>query len=400
MGRIKSALKNLSIKKTFMLYMLLFLVLAAALSSVTINVSEQVRNRINLSYSGLDSRFKLENNKYQVITAVPPVNYNTDDNVIINICSFIQVWSIPFYFGICIIFSALLFYRNKIKKPIEILDTASSKIAENNLNFNINYDSKDEMGQLCSSFESMRSSLEENSREMWRSMEERKRLNAAFSHDLRTPLTVLKGYSGLLKKYLPEDKINKEKLTDAVSKMSDHIERMENYVKVMSEVQSLEDISINMECVDTAAFFDQIRSTAAVLSADSEVKIILKNDIIEDQIYFDKGIISRVLENLIANSQRYAKSLIVISWRYILGRLTVTVSDDGKGFTEEDLREASKPYYRNKAAEVGFHFGLGLYICRILCEKHKGNLIIENGENSGASVTAGFLCELRNVDKK
>lgn len=400
MGRIKKVLNNLSIKKTFMLYMLLFLVLAAILSSVTINLSEQIRNRINLSYADSDNMFVLENNKYQVITAVPPVNYNVHDKVIINICSFIQVWSIPFYFGICIIFSALLFYRNKLKKPIEILDAASANIAENNLDFHINYDSRDEMGKLCSSFETMRSSLEENSREMWRSMEERKRLNSAFSHDLRTPLTVLKGYSGFLKKYIPEDKISKVKLMDAVSKMSDHIERMENYINTMSEVQRLEDISVTIEGVDTAAFLDQIRGTAEVLSADSEVKIILNNEIAEDEIYFDKGIVSRVLENLIANSQRYAKSRIVLSCRYISGKLIVTVTDDGNGFTEEDLREASKPYYRNKAAAVGFHFGLGLYICRILCEKHKGNLLIENGENSGASVTASFLCENGKVDKK
>ena len=88
--------------------------------------------------------------------------------------------------------AALLFYKNKLKKPIDILNGASKKIANNNLDFKIQYDSKDEMGQLCSSFEKMRISLSENNSRMWRSMEERKRLNAAFAHDLRTPLTDIK----------------------------------------------------------------------------------------------------------------------------------------------------------------------------------------------------------------
>ena len=71
-------------------------------------------------------------------------------------------------------------------------------ISNNNLDFSIKYDSKDELGELCSSFETMRFTLANNFSEMWRQMEERKQLNAAFAHDLRTPLTVLKGYNEIL----------------------------------------------------------------------------------------------------------------------------------------------------------------------------------------------------------
>ena len=63
--------------------------------------------------------------------------------------------------------------------------------------------SADELGKLCQSFETMRASLEANSRALWDAVEERKRLNAAFSHDLRTPLTVLQGYSDFLLDTLP-----------------------------------------------------------------------------------------------------------------------------------------------------------------------------------------------------
>lgn len=76
---------------------------------------------------------------------------------------------------------AMVFYRLKLKKPFAILEHASKKISENNLDFSISYDSNDELGKLCGSFEKMRSSLMENNRCMWKSIEERKRLNAAFS---------------------------------------------------------------------------------------------------------------------------------------------------------------------------------------------------------------------------
>ena len=75
-----------------------------------------------------------------------------------------------------------------------LLTTSANRIAENDLDFSIVYDRNDEMGLLCKAFEKMRSALESNNREMWRQMNERQKLNAAFSHDLRTPLSVLKGY--------------------------------------------------------------------------------------------------------------------------------------------------------------------------------------------------------------
>ena len=99
--------------------------------------------------------------------------------------------------------------------------------------FTIIYDSRDEMGRLCASFEKMRSDLLENQRTMWRQMEERSRLNAAFSHDMRTPLTVLKGHADMLLSALPEDAVSREEVREEVSTMSHHIERLENYVEAM-----------------------------------------------------------------------------------------------------------------------------------------------------------------------
>lgn len=95
------------------------------------------------------------------------------------------------------------FYLRKIKKPLAILDLASSRIAAGELEFIDEYDSRNEFGRLAESFETMRVSLHKANREMWQMMEARKRLNAAFAHDMRTPLTVLRGYSDFLLKYIP-----------------------------------------------------------------------------------------------------------------------------------------------------------------------------------------------------
>ncbi|MDK2952577.1 MAG: two-component system, OmpR family, lantibiotic biosynthesis sensor histidine kinase NisK/SpaK [Kosmotogales bacterium] len=391
MGRIKQSIRNLSIKKSFMLYMLIFLLLATALSSITINFATSVRNRINLSYVDSENNFFLENGTGEVGILLS-VNYTKKDGTIINICNFVEIWSIPIFFGICIVFSALLFYNDKLKRPIEQLNEASEKIADNDLDFHIHYNSRDEMGNLCTSFEVMREALEKNNREMWRAIEERKRLNAAFSHDLRTPITVLRGYSDFLKNYLPQGKISEEKLISTISTMTGHISRLENYVQMMNEVQRLEDIAVSVGEVKTDFLTGEIRTAAEALGKNTGLNLKFINEILKPVISVDFSIVIRVCENLIANAVRYAENVIYIQYRYANEKLCITISDDGRGFTDEDFKQAIKPYYRNKdnTENDGTHFGLGLYICKLLCEKHGGTLLIENNSNGGAMITACF----------
>ncbi len=396
MGRIRQTIQNLSLKKSFMLYMLMFLLLAVALSSGCINIASNIENRINLSYATSENQFTFTNGKGKVVGVAPPAVYTAKDSTIIKICGYVETWSIPLFFGLCIVFSSLLFYRSKLKRPIELLGGASEKIASNDLDFHLSYDSKDEMGQLCASFEIMRKELEENNRTMWRTVEERKRLNAAFSHDLRTPLTVLRGYADFLKNYLPQGKISEDKLMSTVSTMTEHIARLENYVCMMSEAQRLEDVAVAPQAMEAGAFLGQLKTTAEMLVSDTQIKLNFRNEIEKMILCLDISVVLRVYENLIANAVRYARHVISVRYQYLEGKLCIVVADDGSGFTEEELTQAVMPYYRNQRNTDKHHFGLGLYICKILCEKHGGTLFIENEQHGGAKVTAIFY-EMHNI---
>ena len=98
-----------------------------------------------------------------------------------------------------LIVSVFLFYYLKLKQPISCLQNGIMRIQNNDLDFSLPILSNDEMGQLCAAFEEMRSELLKSNRLLWQQAEERKRLNAAFSHDLRNPITVLKGSVKLLR---------------------------------------------------------------------------------------------------------------------------------------------------------------------------------------------------------
>ena len=129
--------------------------------------------------------------------------YSAEDKSIDYVCRLLQALTIPVSYLGAIILCAVIFYRRKLRRPIEILNAASEKIAENDLGFTVEVPCGNELGRLCESFEKMRAALLELNREHWAQMEERRRLTAAFAHDLRTPLTVLRGRASLLEAELP-----------------------------------------------------------------------------------------------------------------------------------------------------------------------------------------------------
>lgn len=104
-----------------------------------------------------------------------------------------------------LIVSVFLFYYLKLKQPISCLQNGIMRIQNNDLDFSLPILSNDEMGQLCAAFEEMRSELLKSNRLLWQQAEERKRLNAAFSHDLRNPITVLKGSVKLLRQGIQDE---------------------------------------------------------------------------------------------------------------------------------------------------------------------------------------------------
>ena len=216
-------------------------------------------------------------------------------------------------------------------------------------------------------------------------MEERKRLNAAFSHDLRTPLTVLKGQSELLRQYAP--KMTAEKVSDASEMMHRHIVRLEEYVQTMGELQRLEDIEIVRQPVTMDALCRQLEETGEAVWDEKRFSYEVIGNRNSD-LDIDMAIVMRVYENLLANAVRFAKEKIKVSAESQDGYLYLTVSDDGTGFAEKDLENATKPFYKTVRETDNEHFGMGLNICKILCEKHGGYIRLSN--RNGAVVTVAF----------
>lgn len=283
--------------------------------------------------------------------------------------------------------TSYMFYRLKLQKPLETLADGASRIMDNDLDFTLDTASRDELGQLCLAFEAMRRELLDNSRKLWQQAEERKRLNAAFSHDLRNPVTVLKGAVKLAGQGTQRDGPDPRQLASQLSLIESYTERIERYVETMSSVQRLEDISLSPK---TAAWDDMVAGLADMLrfmGADSGKQIHFRAGSHSGPILIDFSVLFQIAENLVSNALRFAASQIHVSCLTDGELLTLTVTDDGPGFPETLVKNGIRPF--QKGAEDAEHFGMGLYTSMLLARRHGGGVTIQNSD-AGAAVTANL----------
>ena len=387
MGQVNCRRHYLSLRKSLVLYVIAFVVLAVFLSVTTFSICGSAAEGIRTSYPPSGSKYYLTNEQGEQLgegtyigTELAPMS--KQDERTIAILEMLPVIAAPIYSAFCIIAAALLFYRNRLKKPLAELRTASEKITNNDLDFSIDYDNNDELGQLCASFEIMRTTLADNFSKMWRQVEERKALNAAFAHDLRTLLTVLKGYNEMLQAS------DNSQTRETAATMGKHISRMESYVSSMSNLRRMEDTQPEYKLIDLQTVTSSLYDSAKIVCAKNGKELILQNDIPVSQLSLDGAFVSQVCNNLISNAVRYAQTAVTISFALRDNGLLLSVSDDGKGFDKSGLQKATSPYYTEESNHSE-HFGLGLYICKLLCEHHNGYLKIEN-TTTGAKVSAYF----------
>ena len=385
MGKVKHKLRDLSILSAFVLLAIIFFLLAMLLTEIEKTWLTNAQREIAFRYSEIVEGFNAE----KVWGNQAVFSLSEHDGRMMWLYE-MGIWTLPpFTYLACFILAGFVFYRSKIRRPLMLLTTSANRIAENDLNFSIVYDRNDEMGLLCKAFEKMHSALESNNREMWRQMNERKKLNAAFSHDLRTPLTVIEGHLGILQKYTPQEKLSADDIVQTYAAMARQIERLKNYTSSMNTLQRLEDIPIVRKRLAAGDFTARLNDTAEMICESKKLSISDKTA--ATSLCVDPEIVLQVFENLLSNAVRYAKSSISIQYAATNDTFSITVSDDGTGFDHTALKSATNPFYTTeKKTSAGQHLGLGLNICKILCERHNGNISLSNGIETGASVTVRF----------
>ncbi len=313
-----------------------------------------------------------------------------EDRLIDSALGSLNIAIIPIVLSISMICCVTFFYKKKLSKPIKLLTNAYHKIEANDLDFTLSYPLNDEMGKLCHAFEKMKDCLSKNNETMFRQFAEQRRLNAAFSHDLRTPLTLLKGHATMLLSFIPKGLVSQQEILDEISVMSKNISRLEKYVNAMTNLYRLEDIDIPRQQITFHSLIDNFNNTAEALCYDKHFSITTSGNNIT--LFINLDTVMQIYENLLSNSIRYAKSDIAISVVIENDNLVISVSDDGCGFKNIDIEKATLPFYKSSKDIATEHLGLGLNISKILSERHGGNIQIANNKAGGACVTVKINC--------
>ncbi len=286
---------------------------------------------------------------------------------------------------LALISTTFTFYRLKLKTPLAALSDGATRIIENDLDFTIEAGSADELGLLCTAFETMRATLLENNRKLWRQAEERRRLNAAFAHNLQNPVTVLLGAAKLSRKELESGSADPAQLAGQLSLMEHYTKRIQDYIGTMSSVQRLEEIPLARKGTDWNGIVRELNDMMQFLGSGSKIQPKLETVLDTNTIFVDSSVLFQIAENLVSNAFRFARQRVLISCSVTDGILLLSVTDDGGGFPDLLIREGIRPFQKGK--EEAGHFGMGLYISSLLAKKHGGSLTIQNIP-TGAVVTA------------
>ncbi len=308
----------------------------------------------------------------------------------------IAIASVPVIFVACLAVTGRRFFRDRLERPIEVMDGAARRIASDDLDFAIGPQRSDELGRLCTQFEAMRAELADSMRALWRTAENRRRVNAAFAHDLRTPLTVIRGQAEMLERLARDDATRAS--ARAIGRQA---ARLGRYAESMTGVDALEATEPSPVPVDPSAWFASVTEDARAVAGERGIGLASRSPALPALVSADAQMLSRVADNLVSNAVRHASGSIGLSLDWHGGRLALVVEDDGEGFSDGALEHASEPFWRggregvdNGAAaperQSESHMGLGLYICSLLSEKHGGCLEIANRPQGGALVRAVF----------
>lgn len=377
-------IRNMSLKKSFF-WLTFWCLLGAVLLSIFSFAGCIMLRR---QFTGSKAQIIIQNEAGSPgsVPAAPLESGTAVNPAMSGLLEFLQIGLPVFFLLTALILSDILFYKFKLKAPIAALQQGARQIMEGNLDFTVGLqdnmspaDSGDELSQLCSAFEAMRIQLKANNQELWRQAEERKRLNAAFSHDLRNPITVIKGTVKLLKQGSLDQ--------SSIDRLDIYTSRLEQYVEAMSSIHRLEELPVYKKETSLFTLRRELEETSAMLAPGLAVLLPLLPAQEDVTWLLDPNLFFNVAENLIGNASRFARHTVSITLTAPCGIPTLSIQDDGPGFPPQLLKDGPRPF--QKGTEDISHFGMGLYICKMLCEKHGGALVIEN-HSGGARVTASF----------
>lgn len=272
--------------------------------------------------------------------------------------------------------------------PIKELNVAMQAIAEGNLDYSITGGQNGEIGELYDNYEDMRLRLKESTEEKFQNEKQNRELISNISHDLKTPITAIKGYVEGIMDGVADTPEKIDKYIKTVYNKANDMDRLINELTIYSKIDSNR-IPYNFHRLNVGEYF---RDCIEEVGLDLEAKNIELNyiNLVEPdtRIIADPEQLRRVINNIIGNSIKYMdakKGVIDIRILDEVDSIRVEIEDNGRGIASKDLSKIFERFYRTDASRNSSKggSGIGLSIVKKIIEDHGGYIWATSKEGEG-----------------
>jgi signal transduction histidine kinase len=291
--------------------------------------------------------------------------------------------------AIIIALTVAYFISKSITSPIGRMQDVAQRIAKGDFSRKVKIKSKDELGELAKSLNLMSDELQQQIENLKRMDKIRTDFVANVSHELKTPLTLIKGYTETLEDKAIDDK---EKAGKFISIIKEHANRLEN---IINDLLSLSELELSKNPIektelDIKQLIDEVAMGFGHALDGKQQQLDINSEGDNFRISADKDKIEQVFVNLIDNAIKYTKDTgrIKISINEQPDTINITVEDNGIGIAKEHLERVFERFYRvdkARSRELG-GTGLGLGIAKHIVLAHGGEIHLESQINMGTKV--------------
>lgn len=293
---------------------------------------------------------------------------------------------------VCIlIFTSLmltLWIRKGVFAPVNNLNIAMQKIKEGNFDYMLQTDAQGEIGELYRNYEDMRLRLKESTEENIHQRQQNKELVSNISHDLKTPITAIKGYVEGIMDGVADTPEKMDKYIKTIYNKAIDMDRLINELTVYSGIDNNR-IPYNFHRINVAEYFGDCVEEVGLDLESKNIKLNYSSLIEPDTVVIaDPEQMKRVINNIISNSVKYMdKPNGTIDIRILdeVDSIRVEIEDNGKGIAQKDLQRIFDRFYRTDASRNSAQggSGIGLSIVRKIIEDHGGYIWATSKEGEG-----------------
>jgi signal transduction histidine kinase len=268
------------------------------------------------------------------------------------------------------------------------LREATQNIKDGNLDFTLDINRDDTIGELCADFEDMRKRLKVSAEEKLEYDKESKELISNISHDLKTPITAIKGYVEGIMDGVADTPEKMDKYIRTIYNKTNDMDRLINELTFYSKIDTNR-IPYTFHRINVASYFSDCIEEVSLELESKNIKLQYFNYVDSDvKVIADAEQIKRVINNIVSNSIKYMdkeRGIINIRIKDVGDFIQVEIEDNGKGIGVKELPYIFDRFYRTDASRNSKQggSGIGLSIVKKIIEDHGGQIWANSKENTG-----------------